>query len=86
MYELLLTRRAKQFYEKADSVLVRRVNRCFERLQENPYNYSNIKPLKGLLSGHFRYRLGDWRIIYRVIEKKKQVIILLIVHRKNAYR
>ena len=86
MYELLLTRRAKQFYEKTDSVLVRKINRCFERLQENPYNHPNIKPLKGLLSGHFRYRLGDWRIIYRVIEKKKQVIILLIVHRKNAYR
>jgi len=26
MYELLLTRRAKQFYEKADSVLVRKIN------------------------------------------------------------
>jgi len=86
MYELLLTHRAKQFYEKADSVLVRKFDRCFERLQENPYNYPNIKPLKGLLSGHFRYRLGDWRVIYRVIEQKKQVIILLIVHRKNAYR
>jgi len=38
-----------------------------------------------LLSGHFRYRIGDWRVIYRVVEEKKQVLVLLIVHRKNAY-
>ncbi len=86
MYELLLTKDAQQFYEKADSVLVKKINRCFEHLEMNPYDHPNIKILKGALSGHFRYRLGDWRVVYKVEDRKKQVIILLNVHRKNAYR
>lgn len=86
MYELLLTKDAHRFYEKADSVLVKKINRCFDLLKKNPSDHQNIKPLKGPLAGHYRYRLGDWRVVYRIEEPKKQVVILFIVHRKNAYR
>jgi mRNA interferase RelE/StbE len=86
MYEILLTKDAQRFYEKADTVLVKKMNRCFEQLTNNPSDHSNIKSLKGQLAGHYRYRLGDWRVVYRVEEQKKQVVILLIIHRKNAYR
>jgi len=85
MYEILLTRDARKFYEQADPVLARRINRCFERLSENPFEHPNIRALKGPFSGHYRYRMGDWRVIYRVELDKEQVIVLLIVHRKNAY-
>ena len=84
MYELLLTKDAQNFYEKADPVLLKKNNRCFELLKKNPSDHPNIKSLKGPLAG--RYRLGDRRVVYRIEEQKKQVIILLIVHRKNAYR
>ncbi|MBC8179692.1 type II toxin-antitoxin system RelE/ParE family toxin [candidate division KSB1 bacterium] len=86
MYEILLTKNAQRFYEQADTVLVKKLNRCFDQLSDNPSYHPNIKLLKGLLAGHYRYRLGDWRAIYKINEKKKQVIILLIVHRKDAYR
>ncbi len=85
MYEIILTKEAQRFYEKADVILVRKMNRCFQQLETNPYNHPNIKALKGPLIGAFRFRLGDWRVIYRIDKSKKQVIILLIVHRKNAY-
>ena len=86
MYEVFLTREAQRFYEEADPVLVRKLNRCFEHLRENPYEHPNIKRLKGPLAGHFRYRVGDWRVIYRVDEEKREVIVMLIVHRSKAYR
>ena len=86
MYELLLTKEAQNFYEKTDPVLLKKINRCFELLKKNPFDHPNIKSLKGPLAGYCRYRLGDWRVVYRIEEQKKQVIILLIVHRKNAYR
>ncbi|PHM05565.1 hypothetical protein CK516_40360 [Nostoc sp. 'Peltigera malacea cyanobiont' DB3992] len=31
-----------------------------------PRNYPNIKPLKGELSGYYRYRLGEYRVIYQI--------------------
>ena len=86
MYEVFLTREAQRFYERADPVLVRKLNRCFERLRENPYEHPNIKQLKGPLAGHFRYRIGDWRVIYQVDEQRREVTVLLIVHRSKAYR
>ena len=86
MYELLLTRDAERFYKKADPPLIKRLNRCFDQLQENPYEHPNIKRLKGPLAGNFRYRVGDWRVIYTIEEEAKQVIVLLIVHRSGAYR
>jgi mRNA interferase RelE/StbE len=49
MYELTLTRQAQTFYEQAAAPLVRRLNRCFEQLRQNPYEHPNIKRLKGHL-------------------------------------
>ena len=86
MYELMLTHEAQKFYERADSSLVYRLHRCFDHLRQNPYEHPNIKRLRGHLAGHFRYRVGDWRVVYEVNEEERAVTILLIVHRSKAYR
>jgi mRNA interferase RelE/StbE len=44
------------------------------------------KPLKYSLKGHRRLRVGDYRIIYRIIEAKVVVFIIEIEHRKDAYK
>ena len=86
MYEVFLTHEAQRFYEQADPVLVRKLNRCFQCLQENPHEHPNIKRLKGPLVGRFRYQIGDWRVVYRVDGQKREVTVLLIAHRSKAYR
>jgi len=85
MYEVFLTREAQRFYEEAEASLVRRLNRCFQYLKENPYEHPNIKRLKGPLSGYFCYRVVDWRVVYSVDEQKRVVVVLLIAHRSKAY-
>jgi mRNA interferase RelE/StbE len=86
MYDLLLTREAQRAYEQADPSLVKKLHRCFEQLRQDPYQHPNVKRLKGPLAGCYRYRLGDWRVVYRVEEDGRIVIILLIAHRRDAYR
>jgi len=86
MYELFLTHEARRFYEHASEAMVRKLNRCFDLLRENPYDHPNIKALKGPLAGHFRYRLGDYRVLYRIDKQKNQVVVLLIIHRRKAKR
>ena len=86
MYSLQLTREAQRFYEKADAPLARRLNHCFEQLQQNPYNHPNIKRLKGSLSGYYRYRVADWRVVYEICEDNRLVIVLIIAHRSKVYR
>jgi mRNA interferase RelE/StbE len=52
-----------------------------ERLVSNPYSG---KALKGDFKGCYRYRFGDYRVIYSVSEQK--VLVLRIGHRKEVYR
>jgi mRNA interferase RelE/StbE len=85
MYEVRLTRDAQRFYETAEEALARRLNRCFDQLRQNPYAHPNIRRLKGPLAGQWRYRVGDWRVIYRV-KDDRVVTVLLVVHRSKAYR
>lgn len=41
------------------------------------------------LEGHkdrYRVRVGDYRIIYKIADKKLQILIIRIGHRKEVYR
>ncbi len=86
MFEVHLTRGVQKFYEGVDSSMARRLNRCFDQLRHDPYEHPNIKRLKGSLTGYWRYRVGDWRVVYRVEEDNRIVIIILVAHRREAYR
>lgn len=86
MYEILLTHDAQESYQAADDSLTRKLNRCFDQLRYDPCRHPNIKRLKGPLTGHWRYRVGDWRVVYQVDENKHTVTVLLIVHRSKAYK
>ncbi len=63
IYELRFDRDAAKVCAKANTKLVRRLNRCFECLCENPFYHPNIKALKGDMAGLYRYRIGKWRVI-----------------------
>ena len=58
-----------------------------ERVKTNlsPDPISLGKPLKGMFKGLFRYRYGDYRIIYALDRKEKNILILRIGHGKNIY-
>jgi len=86
MYDLVLTREASRFYNRAEMPLVRRLNRCFSQLRENPYSHPNIKRLRGSLAGYWRYRVGDWRVVYEVDDENERITVLLIAHRRDVYR
>ena len=86
MYEIRLTRDAQRFYQAADDPLVRKLNRCFDQLRREAHEHPNIKRLTGPLAGHWRYRVGDWRVVYRVDEDAQAVTVILITHRSRVYR
>ena len=60
-----------------------RIARAIEtRLTENPENFGT--PLRGTLRGYWKLRVGDYRVIYRVVGD--EVRIVAIRHRKNVYK
>lgn len=63
--------------------ILRRIRSAIEnRLQRAPCDYG--KPLRGTLRPLWRIRVGDYRILYHV--SACRVLILQVVHRKDAYR
>lgn len=85
-WEIVLTKPAKRVYDRASRDIQQRLDGCFEDLEKNPIYGNNIRPLTGQLKGLIRYRVGDWRLIYRLFKEKKTVEIVAILPRGDAYR
>jgi mRNA interferase RelE/StbE len=85
MFEVILSPDAQTFYAAADRPLARKLARCFAQLEHDPTIHGNIKRLSGELSGAFRFRVGDWRVLYRIDHKADRVLVLTIAHRREVY-
>ena len=65
----------------AKAEAARILNQIEKVLSKNPESYP---VLKGKFAGLRKFRIGDYRIIYAILEY--DVIILRIGHRKEVYR
>ena len=54
------------------------------RLTNDPVGLG--KPLRYSFIGHRRVRVGDYRIIYRIDNHRKIVVVVAIKHRKDVYK
>jgi mRNA interferase RelE/StbE len=44
------------------------------------------KPLRDDLAGVWSARRGTYRVLYRIIDDPREVVVLRIEHRRDAYR
>lgn len=86
MYEVLLHPDAQKVYANADKALSKKIVRCLQQLEENPRSHPNIKALKGDFAGLYRYRMGDYRVIYSIEDEVVRVFVVAIAHRSEAYK
>ncbi len=82
LYSVVVSLDAQEFFEEASASLQRKLDRCFEMLKINPCTHPNIKMLKGDLDGYYRYRVGDYRVVYYIDDEQKQVVVTIIAHRR----
>ncbi|MEH2279716.1 MAG: type II toxin-antitoxin system RelE/ParE family toxin [Nostoc sp.] len=41
--------------------------------------------MKGNFAGYYRYRIGEYRVIYRIDDETNQIIVTTIAHRGEVY-
>lgn len=81
-----------EFSENAEddlAVLDRQIRwRVIDRLEWLSNNFDNIIPipLGGRWKEFFKFRVGDWRIIYEIKSKENLLIVHYIDHRSKIYR
>ena len=83
-YKLEFTTSAFREFRSLDAVVQKRITTKVTSLCDDPFP-SGAKKLQGL-SGHFRVRVGDYRIIYRVDGQRVVVVIVSVGHRREIYR
>lgn len=86
MYEIEFSKKAAKFYQKADTVTVRRLNTSLDRLAEDPFHQTNVKPLAAELQGSYRLRVGNIRIVYSVDDAAQIVYIEVMGFRGDIYK
>lgn len=85
MFEVILSPEVRDFFASADPPLARKLARCFVQLEREPRRHGNIKRLAGKFAGLLRYRVGDWRVLYRIDDAHARVWVLTVVHRREVY-
>jgi mRNA interferase RelE/StbE len=71
--------------KKIDGSVARRVlETIIEKLSQDPKQPG--QPLKGKVTGFWRLRVGDYRVVYRILEDKVLVLVVKVGHRKSVYR
>jgi mRNA interferase RelE/StbE len=78
---------AEKYYRKLDRRLRERIkNSLFDLSQrENPLEHPQVKALTGDLKGFYRLRVGDYRIIFALVEESKTIAVVNIFPRGDAY-
>lgn len=81
-YRILYTEEAAHCIRKLDGAGKERVRKAIVRISEHP---ELGKRLTGLLSDRWSYRVGDWRILYKIREAEVLILILTVGHRSKVY-
>ena len=83
-YKVVYLDQVEQDLKKLDKSVVKKILARIETyLVLDPKELG--KALKGEFQGYWRYRWGDYRVIYKISEREILILILRISHRKDAY-
>lgn len=85
-YELVLTPPARRALtdELPEAVAAAVVDLLTTAIVREPRRVG--KPLRGQLAGVWSARRGTYRILYRVFDETREVVVLRIDHRRDVYR
>lgn len=85
-YRLLLaSRRVQKDLDRLDRPVVERVWKAVQVLKQNPQPPAACK-LRHPAIGEYRLRVGAWRVFYDIDEEHRAIIILRVMHQREAYR
>ena len=82
-FVVYLTRRVDKELSRLPDEYRDRVKIAIKKLEEVPLP-SGVAKLKGLRDA-YRIRVGKYRVLYRVLWKKRMIVVFRIALRKKAY-
>lgn len=81
-YRLVYTDRAVKDIQPLEQRVKSRIGRTVLRYQEDPLRYA--EKLRDSRLGTYRFRIGDYRVIFDIEEN--EIVVLRLGHRRDIYR
>jgi mRNA interferase RelE/StbE len=83
-YKVEWKRSAIKELEKLPRPMISKIVSAVDNLSSNPFPHG-VRKLMGTESS-YRIRLGDYRVLYTVAEKRLIIEIIRVGHRKDVYK
>ena len=83
MYQIKLIAYAQKDLDQLPSTIFQSIKKAILKLEGNPRPHGTIKLTN---EEGYRQRVGDYRILYRINDKAKEIYIYRVKHRKDVYR
>ncbi|PPD34215.1 MAG: type II toxin-antitoxin system mRNA interferase toxin, RelE/StbE family [Methylomonas sp.] len=84
-YKVEFTPKATKQFAKMDNATKKRLQDFLLKLQGLDNPRASGKALQGALSDMWRYRMGDYRILTRIIDDTLIVLVVSLDHRSSVY-
>ncbi len=81
-YEIIILPVAQRQLENLEKKIQERILNTLERIRVRPYDF--VKKLIG--SPLYRLRVGDYRVILKIVNDTMIVYVVEVGHRKNVYK
>lgn len=83
-YKIEWKRAAIKELEKLPRPMISKIVSAVDHLSSNPYPHGVRKLVS--TENSYRIRIGDYRVLYNIVENKLIVEIIRVGHRKDIYR
>jgi len=85
-YNIKFSSDAEKSLKKLDKSTVKRVFIALDQLSNDPFNLPNTKKMKGKEENVYRLRVGNYRIIYEIINHELIIFVVRMGPRGDIYK
>ena len=84
-YKVEFSRQGEKDLRRLDKVILGRLRTRIDELAQDPFNPRISRQME--TDPNRRYsRVGDWRIVFQVIEEQRVIEVSIIQHRSRVYK
>ncbi len=85
VWKIDFTRRAEKALSKIDTTSAKRILKELNIVSQIDNSRSKGRALKGELTGYWRYRVGNYRVICDIVDSQMLVLAIDLGHRRDIY-
>lgn len=85
-YKIIFTKKSSLDFKHLDNSVKKKIEKYIDKLIARESPKSIGEQLAENLKAYWKYRIGEYRMVAKIDETNKWIVILVIAHRKEVYK